>query len=180
MCPVNINRPPKCLLILSCPPSRLVGGNPVALKKKEGFVHINFRHKAQLHIKALITHLVMEKNVLAIENPQGYICFHKPTSEANSRPRTPLTQPFFLYRAESCGKNKCFLVEPYLAAPRSAHTRSSGHGIQMHSSRAEQCVEKTPFAHTVPGLGLKVWDAETPEVGSDCGWISEASFHRPQ
>lgn len=85
----------------------------------------------------------MEKNVLTIENPQGCICFCKPTSEANSRPRTPLTQPFFLHRAECCGKNKCFLVEPYLAAPRSAHTRSSGHGIQMYSSGAERCVENT-------------------------------------
>lgn len=30
-------------------------------------MHINFRHKAQLHIKTLITHLVVEKNVLTIE-----------------------------------------------------------------------------------------------------------------
>lgn len=87
----------------------------------------------------------MEKNVLTIENPQGYICFRKPTSEANSRPGTPLTQRFFLHRAECCGKNKCFLVELYLAAPRSAHTRSSGHGIQMHSCRAKQCVKNTPL-----------------------------------
>lgn len=84
-------------------------------------MHINFRHKVQLHIKTLITHLVVEKNVLTIENPWGSICFRKPTSEANSRPRTPFTQPFFLHRAECCGKNKRFLVEPYLAALRSAH-----------------------------------------------------------
>lgn len=37
-----------------------------------------------------------------------------------------------------------------------------------------------PSSHTVPGLGLKVWGAEAPEVVSDCGWISEAAFHHPQ
>lgn len=143
MCSVNINRPPKCLLILSCPSNQFWKGIQLLEEKGGWFVHINFRHKAQLHIKTLITHLVVEKNVLTIENPQGCICFCKPTSEANSRPRTPLTQPFFLHRAECCGKNKGFLVEPYLAAPRSAHTRSSGHGIQMYRSGAEQCVENT-------------------------------------
>lgn len=35
-------------------------------------------------------------------------------------------------------------------------------------------------AHTVPGLGLKFCGAKTPEVVSNCGWISEASFLHPQ
>jgi hypothetical protein len=42
-----------------------VGGGSVALRKEEGgFMHINCQHKAQLHIKILMTHLVKEENML--------------------------------------------------------------------------------------------------------------------
>lgn len=119
--------------------------NPVALRKKKGgFVHINCRHKAQLHIKTLITHLVTETNVLTIETPRE-------TFVSTNLHLRPIACPeHLLPNLSSCiyqnvvGRkaNNCFIVEPYGMAHRSAYPRS-GPGIQMHDSRVEQCMENS-------------------------------------
>lgn len=57
-------------------------------------MHINCRHEAQLHIKILMTHLVKKKNVATIENPQGNICFHKPTAKGQSNAQSSAYSTF--------------------------------------------------------------------------------------
>lgn len=69
-------------------------------------MHINCRHKAQLHIKILMTHLVKKKIVATIENPQGNICFHKPTVKGQSSAQSSTYSTFLPVHSRTLWEEK--------------------------------------------------------------------------